>query len=183
MQTRSPKSPVAPFSPLHKINEEPEESYAGRRNDTPIPERGILEEEGSPLAQKSSIRQQAIFDYEHQHSPVRNAGGKQSPEKLSAKEKIQEDEFMFYSKQDVDALLNQITGLQHKLESLAQQQKLTLEQLDTEQFRSAELAITLKQQQKHFQEKEYSVNKSNMLLLDKKSKEQERWIQSIKMDM
>ena len=62
-------------------------------------------------------------------------------------------------------------------------QKLTLEQLDTEQFRSAELAITLKQQQKHFQEKEYSVNKSNMLLLDKKPKEQERWIQSIKMDM
>jgi len=52
---------------------------------------------------------------------------------------------MFYSKQDVDALLNQITGLQHKLESLGQQQKLTLEQLDTEQFRSAELAITLKQ--------------------------------------
>lgn len=110
---------------------------------------------------------------------MRNVNGKQSPEKESAKAPIQADEFMFYSKQDIDALLNQINGLQHKLELLSTKHRQAIDDLETQQFHSAELALKLQQQEKHFQ----SMTHQNMALLSQKAKEQEQSIQSIKVTM
>lgn len=86
---------------------------------------------------------------------------------------------MYYSKQDVDALLKQIDALQAKVENLSAEQLETLAQLEAEQFHKAELGLKLQQQDKHFQDKVYS----QMVLLNEKAREQEHFIQSIKLDM
>ena len=139
---RSPKSPVVQFTALQKITEEADETDAqlGRREDTPIPSRKL-----KTTSNLESITKKSIFDDESEDSPIRNADGRRSSEKLQAKAPIQAEELMYYSKQDVDALLNQISSLQHKLEILTTSHQQTLEDLEVQQYHSAELTEKLQQ--------------------------------------
>ena len=77
-------SPKSPYTPLAKITEEVYESdITGKHEDTPIPSRKV-----KTKTMPVGITKKPIFDDQSEDSPIRNADGKRTPEKLSAKAPI-----------------------------------------------------------------------------------------------
>ena len=176
--SRSPQDPLAAFAPLSKIQEVAEDDPKPRTAELESNEHATsgAAQEDQP---KSSSMKKVVFDYARDNSPIKDANAKKTGEKEQIRTAIQAGSYMYYSKQDVDALLKQIDVLQMKVENLSQEQMETLGQLEAERFHSEELGLKLQQQEKHFQDKVYS----QMVLLNEKAKEQEHFIQSIKLNM
>ena len=70
-----------------------------------------------------------IFQYERDKSPEKDLFAKASPEKEEVQEELEKEEFMFYSKEDINALLGKIQTLQIRVENISESQKDTISKL------------------------------------------------------